>query len=502
MRGCLDSINLACLGIGGSKITTEQAGENTFSEIFAKAIGLNKEKTKEHKEIRSGDMDTAAHMFGIAAEENSHIPESSSGDLTDSLMGLFELPISPHITDSTQIGQTDLIEFVSMVQSVPDTIPAVSNHVRLSLVRSIPYGGTVLDSLGNTLQYGSANGMMPAGSDLEPVKKELEAKQVLSAGSISLEELANTAGITEKAARGLANSAGISEETARGLADSKVPFSQGLTEKPQTATAVIADKYHSELAPNRSFKNRELREGNNAVGHCGSGCTDQAEPSNAQNTRIVMESEEKSLDRRKDSESFEHAAHKMTEADSIKIKHVAGEETAVYDQVLADAVSGKVPSVRANVIDNIDTKVFIQVADQISEKLNARIDETFKLRLNPEGLGEIQVTLTLMDNKVTVDIAAESKLTQALLENRAGDLKTALIGKNFEVSLINISGKPEPQSLGNNLFFFMGGGSSGNQSWKNELTYGYAYNEEAAEIGARESIIKHNIQPSGWNAWA
>ncbi|MGI5891297.1 MAG: flagellar hook-length control protein FliK [Bacillota bacterium] len=84
------------------------------------------------------------------------------------------------------------------------------------------------------------------------------------------------------------------------------------------------------------------------------------------------------------------------------------------------------------------TKTFLQ----ITEKLPQIIPEgstSFKLKLLPDGLGEITVNLICKESKVTLEIITSVLSTQKLLEGQAGELRAALEAKNYEVTGFNVS---------------------------------------------------------------
>jgi flagellar hook-length control protein FliK len=55
------------------------------------------------------------------------------------------------------------------------------------------------------------------------------------------------------------------------------------------------------------------------------------------------------------------------------------------------------------------------------------------MKLKPEGLGEILVKMTCKSGKVSLEIVTDNALTQKLLQDQSGELKTALGAKNYEV---------------------------------------------------------------------
>jgi len=117
----------------------------------------------------------------------------------------------------------------------------------------------------------------------------------------------------------------------------------------------------------------------------------------------------------------------------------------VETQIAADKVQG---------ID--DGEAFSQISNQIVDSLQEKNSTSFKMKLQPEGLGEISVTLTCKDDKVTLAILTDNPSTQKLLEAQAGDLKAALLAKNYEVIGLEVRARSESTIVGGTPFTFEG----------------------------------------------
>ncbi|MBE6855585.1 MAG: flagellar hook-length control protein FliK [Ruminococcus sp.] len=81
--------------------------------------------------------------------------------------------------------------------------------------------------------------------------------------------------------------------------------------------------------------------------------------------------------------------------------------------------------------------VYDQTLQALTEKLT-EAEETFKVRLTPEGLGDITVEMTrTTDGLLSINLAASSSRTAQMLSEQAGALQAAL-GQNAELSAITV----------------------------------------------------------------
>ncbi len=107
---------------------------------------------------------------------------------------------------------------------------------------------------------------------------------------------------------------------------------------------------------------------------------------------------------------------------------------------------------------------------QVTQKISQAIGEgrsSFKMKLNPEGLGQVDVTLTCEKGKISLEILASVFSTKQLLEGQASELKAALGAKNFELTRMDVQAET---STGYSLNSFSGqttnGNSAGHQAQK------------------------------------
>ncbi len=85
-----------------------------------------------------------------------------------------------------------------------------------------------------------------------------------------------------------------------------------------------------------------------------------------------------------------------------------------------------------------EPKAFIQIAEKIPRDLKEGLTN-IRIKLSPEGLGEVTVNLICREGKISLDISAAMASTQKLLESQAGELKAALQNREYDVRGVNIS---------------------------------------------------------------
>ncbi|MCB0415028.1 MAG: flagellar hook-length control protein FliK, partial [Bdellovibrionales bacterium] len=61
-----------------------------------------------------------------------------------------------------------------------------------------------------------------------------------------------------------------------------------------------------------------------------------------------------------------------------------------------------------------------------------------KIKLNPDGLGEITMKVKVADGRVHVDLLAENNHTKKLIEKGLGDLKANLAAHKLDVDMIKV----------------------------------------------------------------
>ena len=128
-----------------------------------------------------------------------------------------------------------------------------------------------------------------------------------------------------------------------------------------------------------------------------------------------------------------------------------------------------------------ETKAYLQIEEKIAGQIQEG-NTTFKLKLYPEGLGEVTVNLTCHGGKLAVDIVAGSSATQRLLEGQAGDLKSALETKNYEITEFDVS-----TDNGNQQNAY-GQGGNGEKDAQSNTAYPWYYGESLVQEEAAATM--------------
>ncbi|MPN62394.1 hypothetical protein SDC9_210141 [bioreactor metagenome] len=105
------------------------------------------------------------------------------------------------------------------------------------------------------------------------------------------------------------------------------------------------------------------------------------------------------------------------------------------------------------------------------------------MKLYPEGLGEISVTMVCKNSKLTLHIQTDNTAAQKLIEDRAGELKTALLTKNFEVTDLRVgAGQNAADNMRGGFSFFRQDSQNGAYDQNDgRPTYGHFENRPRTE---------------------
>ena len=89
---------------------------------------------------------------------------------------------------------------------------------------------------------------------------------------------------------------------------------------------------------------------------------------------------------------------------------------------------------------------YSQIGAQILSKLEQDGPKEFKMQLEPEDLGQIDIKLKLNDGKLMIDILAASSKTQALLTSQVDKLISSMGLQNVQVESVQVSQQMNSQS--------------------------------------------------------
>jgi len=164
---------------------------------------------------------------------------------------------------------------------------------------------------------------------------------------------------------------------------------------------------------------------------------------------------------------------RMPEAEKNSEKADRAETEAVFTLNRPHTVPIGTVQDKNSVVNTDKVDVAAQVESGISSMLKPNGETCFKMKLYPEGLGEVRVTLTCQDSKVSLEILTDNPQAQKLLSGQAGELKAALAAKNYEVSSLSVNAQAETAGLANGGFSFLGRQMGGNfGSWQQSVMQG------------------------------
>jgi len=83
--------------------------------------------------------------------------------------------------------------------------------------------------------------------------------------------------------------------------------------------------------------------------------------------------------------------------------------------------------------------VYNQIAEEIATKLEQKGPMEFKLQLKPENLGEIDISIKILDGKLSIDIISANVKTQDLLVSQVDKLISKLGLQNFQIENIQVN---------------------------------------------------------------
>jgi len=128
-----------------------------------------------------------------------------------------------------------------------------------------------------------------------------------------------------------------------------------------------------------------------------------------------------------------------------------------------------------------ERKPVTQILDAVAENLG-KGSANFKLKLCPEGLGELSILMSCKKGRVELTIIASAAETGRLLEEQAPELRTAMADKNLELAGLQI----RSENAAGFGFANGGGGDSGSPAWRQEGPGGHAF-YPPREISAERS---------------
>lgn len=136
------------------------------------------------------------------------------------------------------------------------------------------------------------------------------------------------------------------------------------------------------------------------------------------------------------------------------------------------------------------TEAYSQISQEILTKLEQKGPMEFKLQLEPEDLGQIDIKLKLQDGKLMIDILSASAKTHNLLTSQVDKLIMNMGLQNVQVENVQVNQQMNDQSQGNlNQSFSMNSGMNFSQRRQQEQ-----FQEQLKSHG--QSVISDGLKVS------
>ncbi len=135
-----------------------------------------------------------------------------------------------------------------------------------------------------------------------------------------------------------------------------------------------------------------------------------------------------------------------------KQEMLAGTKEKIEEKSVGSENSETISSINKpgnNVIDQIQVNikneklenvpVYNQITEEIAAKLEQKGPMEFKLQLKPENLGEIDISIKIVEGKLSIDILSASSKTQDLLVSQVDKLVAKLGLQNFQIEHVQVN---------------------------------------------------------------
>ena len=118
----------------------------------------------------------------------------------------------------------------------------------------------------------------------------------------------------------------------------------------------------------------------------------------------------------------------------------------IYDNLKASAYQSQIQTpatTNSTAVDQLTQQVdtpeaYSQVADKIFTTLEQKGPTEFKMQLQPDNLGQIDISLKISEGKLIIDILADKSQTQALLTSQVDKLISSMGLQNVQVESVQV----------------------------------------------------------------
>ena len=128
-----------------------------------------------------------------------------------------------------------------------------------------------------------------------------------------------------------------------------------------------------------------------------------------------------------------------------------------------------------------------QIREEILSKLEQKGSTEFRMQLDPEDLGQIDINLKLSEGKLVIDILAANSKTQALLTGQVDKLIASMGLQNVQVESVHVSQQMNSQTQDNS------------QSQGYTMSSGMDFSQRRQQEQLQQEILNGNKVPGTFN---
>lgn len=145
------------------------------------------------------------------------------------------------------------------------------------------------------------------------------------------------------------------------------------------------------------------------------------------------------------------------------------------------------------------TSAYSQISDQILATLEKKAPSEFKMQLQPENLGQIDISLKISEGKLIIDIMADKAQTQALLTGQVDKLISSLGLQNVQVESVQVNQQMNSDSQNSqNQAYQMNSGMNFANGRQNSGETGETWQQYSSNIFGTQDISTEDVAERTW----
>jgi flagellar hook-length control protein FliK len=425
-----------------------------------------------------GDDSTAETVLDTLTQDDTDEDDPTADSLA-SLLAMFDGAFSAKLIttgDDTETTETELTaaDLASLLQSVQPGKSGISG-----LLNSRAQLAALGENNGQSDKTGAVKLLMYATDEsgkLLTVTAEIGGKQIQFTGNLNSSDAATGSTATTTAAKTSADSA-VTGATSTGTTSTD----QGIT--LEELSDILKHTGEKASAPglgqldSEQIKMRPDHQKTDALNHgkdnpAESGATTDAAATDALEETTTL------------------TGSSNSESDSTEESLTA----AAYQAQLSAAATTGTTSATETSKQTGSTEAYSQVSDQILTTLEKKGPTEFKMQLQPENLGQIDISLKISEGKLIIDIAADRTQTQALLTGQVDKLISSLGLQNVQVESVQVTQQmnSDSQNSQNQSYQQQNSGMNFSNSRQNSGETGQSWQQFTGGIFGSQSDLTTN----------